>query len=250
MLCEAARDIITGVGEMKGSIRTVAIAAAVVAPAAQAATIVQFDSEQGALRGFDGFDAAMGTLDRVTLRVELTKTRAWGVSAPAGIAAADLTWTIDGAWLFRSNNAALGNPLVALIGSGGSTVALERGSDPVYGFVAVTARGSATYQFDPAQFIGRRTTFDGFDLGYLPGSGDTTFTGVPVGGRVYQLNGSCAVVNGNPLSLPESYCGAANYTLTYDYTPPVPEPATWAMMLAGFAATGAALRRRRALVAA
>lgn len=37
-------------------------------------------------------------------------------------------------------------------------------------------------------------------------------------------------------------------SLTYDYTPnilPVPEPASWAMMIAGFGLTGAAMRRRR-----
>ena len=246
MLCEAARDIVTGVVVSKRFMWLAAVAVGI-APAARGATIVQFDSEQGALRGFDGFDASKGTLDRVTLRVDLAKTRAWGVSAPGGTTVPNLGWMIDGNWMLRSDNAALGTALVALTGSGTSVVALDRGADPVFGFFEVTARGSATYIFDPAQFIGRRTTFDGFDLGYLPGSDDTTFTGVPVGGNVYQLNGACAVVNGNPLQLPESFCGSANYTLTYDYTPSVPEPATWAMMLAGFAATGAALRRRRPL---
>lgn len=39
------------------------------------------------------------------------------------------------------------------------------------------------------------------------------------------------------------------FTVTYDFTPFIPEPATWALMLAGFAMTGYALRRRRAMIA-
>jgi len=42
-----------------------------------------------------------------------------------------------------------------------------------------------------------------------------------------------------------------DYAITYTYSviPTVPEPTTWALMLAGFALTGYALRRRRANVA-
>jgi hypothetical protein len=39
------------------------------------------------------------------------------------------------------------------------------------------------------------------------------------------------------------------YQVLSDATPGVPEPATWAMMIAGFGMAGGALRRRRALVA-
>lgn len=39
-------------------------------------------------------------------------------------------------------------------------------------------------------------------------------------------------------------CSSAFQTLTYNYTP-VPEPATWAMMLDGFGTLGAAKRRKQ-----
>lgn len=237
---------------MKGPFWLAALGAACLTNAASAATIIQFDSEQGASRGFQGFDASLGTLNAVTLAIDLTKTRAWNVSAPAGGAGvATIGWTIDGDWRFASDNPALGNPLVALTGTGSSVVALDRTYDGVaFGFFQVTARGSARYQFDPSQFVGRSTRFDGFDLGYNTGSGDTRFTGVPRNGQVVQLEEGCTVTNGDPAPAPESLCGSANYTLTYDYTPAVPEPASWAMMIAGFAVTGAALRRHRRLVAA
>jgi len=232
---------------MKHLLKLAALCVAFGAGHASAATLIQYDSEQGALRGFDAFDSRMGTLDKVTLTVNLAKTRGWVVDAPAGGATtANLSWTIAGDWRLASTNAALGNPLVALTGSGSSLVALDRGGDQGrYGFFEVTAFGSQTFTFDPKQFLDRRTIFNGYDLGQNVGSGDTSFSGVPLGGSVDQLQGACVVVSGNPINPGEDFCGNASYTLTYDYTPAVPEPGTWALMLAGFATTGAALRRRR-----
>ncbi len=44
--------------------------------------------------------------------------------------------------------------------------------------------------------------------------------------------------------------GPDNYNLTISATGAVPEPASWAMLIAGFGLTGAAMRRRRSAVAA
>lgn len=58
------------------------------------------------------------------------------------------------------------------------------------------------------------------------------------------------VLNGTGISyVTFSYNGGNNgpaiTNLTFDSTPAVPEPATWAMMLMGFAGIGASMRRRR-----
>lgn len=235
---------------MKGRMWLAACAACVSA-AAPAATIIQTDSEQGALKGFSGFDAALGTLNKVTLNVAVAKSRVWRISvAAAAPVTTSVSWVVDGDWRLASDNAALGNPLVPLAGTGTSVVTLDRFADGrAFGFFAVAASGSATLDFDPARFLNRDTVFNGFDLGHNGNVGDTSFTALPAGGALLQLGGSCFVSGEGAPSAPigEDFCGSANYTLTYDYTPAgaVPEPATWAMMLAGFAATGAALRRRR-----
>lgn len=239
---------------MKFVLALAAIAAVSTVSVADAATIVQTDSEQGALTGFKGFDTRLGTLDSVTLAVDLAKWRGWRVTAPAGETTANLSWTIDGRWQLRSANTALPQPFIALTGAGTSVVSLDRRSGQTnFGFFEVLATGSASFSLDPSQFLDRDVLFNGYDYGQTIGSGDTLFSGVPVGGTVTQLQGGCIVVNGTPLSPGEDFCGSANYKLTYTYTAAsaaVPEPASWALMIAGFATTGAALRRRRRVAAA
>jgi hypothetical protein len=79
--------------------------------------------------------------------------------------------------------------------------------------------------------------------GFVPflGTGNVQFT-------FAALNQWTAAGSGGGFSFsPDTYAG--NATLVYDYQlapyEPAPEPAAWAMMIAGFAAVGIAARRRR-----
>ena len=57
------------------------------------------------------------------------------------------------------------------------------------------------------------------------------------------------VFNLGTFSLSSIVAGASTLRISQATTGAVPEPATWMMMLAGFALTGAAIRRRRPLLA-
>lgn len=213
--------------------------------AASAATIVQNDNEW-ILRGFDGFDTRLGRLNKVTLDINVTKSRLWGVQTETP-ATAPITWNATGLWQLSSFNPAIASVLVPIAGSGTTTVSTQNiGGLLNTGFFDVQLSGTASLSFDTALFIGHRNTFTGFDLGYFSSApGDTVFSGM-AGASYRQVPAGCSVL-WNPGA--EDLCGWLNFKLTYDYTPPVPEPATWAMMLTGFATIGAALRRRRRHVA-
>lgn len=235
---------------MKGPILLVAAVAASCSSASTAATFVQFDSE-AQQRGFTGFDSTQGTLNKVTLGVEITKSRVWQLNMPADQLNANygVSWSVNGKWVLGSSIASLDGREIAITGSGKDLVRLNRSSndgDRAFGYFDVAATGNALLDLDPTLFVNTPSIFNGFDPGFFSNVEDTTFQRVPVGSNRFQLAGACFVdAGGNPSGNEEDLCGGVRYTLTYDYTPAVPEPATWGLMLAGFAVTGAALRRRR-----
>lgn len=75
---------------------------------------------------------------------------------------------------------------------------------------------------------------------YPPNNGAITFDSFTTSFTIYDLQTPASV-----------YRGVFDYTLVHDNAlGAVPEPATWALMIGGFGLAGAALRRRRSVVAA
>ncbi len=210
-----------------------------------ATTIVQTDNEAIA-RGFAGFDPALGTLNSVTLDINLFRLRAWQVSVQSAVPTSiSLGWTINGAWQLPASTGMGGaGAFVPLTGSGNLTVALNNVQDGrAFGVFGVDARGTGSLSLDPATFIGiGRILYNGFDPGFFA-PGDTSFTGAGSASLIHLASGCPS--GGSALPQAEDLCGSARYTLTYNYTPAVPEPGTWGMMLVGFAAVGRALRHQR-----
>jgi hypothetical protein len=212
---------------------------------ATASTIVQTDNEFN-YSGFDGFDTSLGTLTSVTLDISVWRPRAWLMNMPAdGPTTAAVDWTVDGNWVLPGSEATGWQDVVlALVGSGTSNVNLQYYEDgQAYGIFGVSGQGHATLSLDLAAFLGGHIFFNGRDPGFYGDVGDTTLITAGSGGFMHLPN---ACPNGDDAQEDaEDGCGSANYTLTYNYTPAVPEPGTWAMMLVGFAGVGMALRRSR-----
>jgi hypothetical protein len=210
---------------------------------AQAATIVQFSSNRAPLfpGGFEGFNASLGVLDSVTLDITSSENRLAGIfGGPLGVTEdTPVSWEIVGfsQFDFIVDNAVLGEAFVPISGSGSSIVTPENR------LFNLTTFGTETFDIDP-EFIPADNMF-GPDLrirfigpGFYDYS-DTIFS-VPQAIGVQGCFGRFGT---------EEECTVSDYRLTYEYTPApsqppgaVPEPATWAMMLLGFAAIGGAMR--------
>lgn len=153
--------------------------------------------------------------------------------------------------------------LLTSVASGGSnygrpalaTVDIQIGT---YGRVLVGAKQSNASQGDPGLI--QQSFFDLDDASVTVGA-SKSFWGVPVDVTAPLAGNLCEVANCYAnFDLQNGVYGLASsvssYTVTYDpegtYTPPgspgaVPEPASWALMIAGFGLAGASLRRRRLL---
>lgn len=223
---------------------------------ASAATLVQTDNEL-ILGGFDPFNSSLGTLNSVTLEVQLFRPRAWVISTPSDEPVSTVVdWSVNGQWVLPGSNATGGvDVFVPLLGSGSTAVLLEFLEDGLaFGFFGVEGTGAASLALDPSAFLGGHIVLNGYDMGYFDPSGADTTINTPGSPNLIPLAGACFGPWG-PYEESEDYCGWTSYKLTYDYTPAttaVPEPGTWAMLLLGFAGVGVALRRsrRRAVAAA
>lgn len=227
-----------------GAFAAAAGALALGSTAGNAATIVQNDSEQGALTGFQGFNPALGRLDSVTLDINVRKHRYWQIQAPANATGPmPVDWSVNGTWALASP-AIPGGLALAITGSGVANVALQGslGDGRQYGYFYLTAAGATTLNLAPADFINQYRLFNGFDTGRTdPLGADTTLSSL-AGVTFMHVPNAC-----QGFSTGEDFCGEATYRLTYTYTPAaelgVPEPTTWLTLILGFGMLGGRLRR-------
>lgn len=205
-------------------------------PQARAAEIVQFINTS-LYAPVQGFDSRLGVLEAVKAEVDLTTYRQWFISTPSGSPPNRLDWSVDSsANIIAFNLASADNfPLIVPIKGSGSIIRNE-------GVFDVVATGRKTFDLAPAAFNG----VSSFALAHIdPGLSDTRLSGTAITSLIpatlLQTEGAClGGLQGSDL------CGFGSVRLTFTFSPfasAVPEPATWAMMLIGFAAIGMSLRR-------
>ena len=205
---------------------------------AQAAQIVQQINPSVYIPAY-GFDPSLGTLNSVAATVNLTTYRQWFVSTPAGSPVNTITWSINSFFNLVGYGLPSNSGLPLTIATAGSGTLVQ--NDGVF---TVGAAGGGTFYLNPTAFSGvGKFTIAEFDPGLsnIALNGTTATSSVPA--TLFQTPGTCfGTLSGSDA------CGFGGIRLTYDYTPvaaAVPEPATWAMMLLGFAAVGYSIRRRR-----
>jgi len=170
---------------------------------------------------------------------------------PVGVAAGDqvyVTLRYDTSLLFdvtAQANAAYGTSYASIkaatLTSPGASLQISVGSDPIAGHF--TASNQAPFAADPFATGGNPYVLfkDGGFFGVSYFGLNTSFAAFVTAGAApefYDFVGGSSKVGG------PSYGGFFNYDKAVR-TEGVPEPAAWALMIAGFGITGAALRNRR-----
>ncbi len=190
---------------------------------AHAATLVYDYGVQPGSQAIDKFDPALGTLQSVT--GEFTGTEIVSITTDlttptlVSYTARGFYSVYIGPLFFDFTGSAQGAGTV-LVGNGPANISLSGG--------VTQTRTSA---FDLSLFT----------LGIFAGS---TILATPQVDPPFEIILSAGNLAGPPVVLSK----ATSYKITYTYEPlagAVPEPASWAFMLAGFACAGAALRTRR-----
>jgi hypothetical protein len=217
---------------------------------ANAATIIQTTSNRAQIIGaVEPFRPALGVLNSVRLDVSAFEQRATQFNFADDVPA-------SGRYPVAHN--LQGEVLISLRRSDGETTSLGRvpisgsGAREISPFpgtrVAIlnfSASGMASFDLDPGlfQFQGSSLLLQNRDPGFRNGSLDTVFAS-PVPFSTIGLASRCF----EGVAFGDENCNTVTYRLTYDYTPAVPEPGTWLMMLLGFGAIGYSMRRRKATV--
>lgn len=220
-----------------------AAAALALPSSAQAATIIQ-NAYSYATDWLYKFDPTLGHLDSVKLDLRIDSRRAFyrGLpELPGTPNDVQVDWTIDGFAQIDLPLLGLGQStnFIPISGSGSKIVQPQS-------WLYISAQGAASFDIDPEAVTidpavsGTSFVWHTYALGLSNPALDTVLT------MQHPLNLYHHVAcEGGGGGTP---CTFAWYTLTYNYTPVtalVPEPATWAMMLAGFGAIGASMRRRK-----
>ncbi|QNN66118.1 PEP-CTERM sorting domain-containing protein [Sphingomonas rhizophila] len=189
---------------------------------------------------FFRFDPAIGQLTAVKLDVDVHATRWFDYVPPAdGSTSETIQWQLVSPTnldVHNSNFVRQENFKFDLLGEGSATLAPYTLGVAVVDAQFSFAMNPALYQTDLTNNPFPNYDYGINDDGGLAG-GDLIFT-TRDGVQARQL--SCFYTFGQ--------CGnRILYTLTFSFVPhgePVPEPGTWAMMLIGFGAIGASLRRK------
>lgn len=189
-----------------------ALAAAAFAQPAHAASIVQTLSLSNFANfgSFAKFNPDLGQLNFVEVRQSLSTSASFtfsGLPSIVNLEASSTSYTEFGGGTFYSGirEYPTGSALDG-VGTSGSTLRVfVAGVDEVASFIGQGSR--------QVLFFGSPTSIS---LSFITGSGS---------------------IDVNPRQF-----GSAEITITYDYIAGVPEPATWAMMIAGFGLVGGSMR--------
>lgn len=179
------------------------------------------------------FDSSLGTLTGITLQIDASYS--WFAFLLSGAPIGEIVtynWSVSGIFT------AVVNSLQYSVNLSGSGSASTGG----FAHATITGSGAATFIVDPS-------VFDSF-IDKADVCGISREVGVCVSGGGRFTGGTSTSTNENVYLDVTDDESSANYTVTYTYDPGgVPEPSTWAMMLLGFGAIGASIRRRRVVVA-
>lgn len=219
---------------MRGVVLIVAAAAAMFTTTAYADVISQFDTNHSEFRDaplFQPFDAALGTLNGVTLQVDVNDYREIDV-LPGDNSPIDLSWVVNGVRLVGTPGGQFEVPLYGAGSAAGVTV----------GGITFRVTGTATASLDPAGFLvgnyfrDNLISIGSFDRAFYTNEDIVVTTDHPE--RIMLHDTNCPGL--------DEFCNRVNYRLSYDYTPfpSLPEPSTWATMLVGFGAIGLQMRRK------
>jgi len=199
---------------MKYAFAAIAATVMTASPAA-AATIVQTASSGNGPAYVARFDTTIGTLTKVTVESSYFY-RVYLKYAPI-----------------------MGVPVVSATGTLGSA------ATGLYDFTGAYQSVGQTMYNVSVQLSGTAQGVTTSDFGQFTSLPFVALYGALGSASRFEVDGEEVEVAG--IGFPGDTSG--RFTVTYEFTPAVPEPGTWALMLAGFAMTGYALRRRRAVVA-